>query len=147
MELGDRIRRQSRNAFTRGRATVVRASDRARQHRGESRLHLAHRSQAAVVATAAKIATGGRRRWVRAVDDELINLDGCDYVAVEKEHGETFAVIARMHGPAANWVLARYASREDATRAQDWLANYLGARRVNIGADAEATNGADRATD
>jgi hypothetical protein len=147
MEFGDRVRRQSRNVFTRGRARVARASERARQHPGESPLHLAHRSQAAVVATAAKIATGGRRRWVRAVDGELINLDGCDYVAVEKEHGETFAVIARMHGPAANWVLARYASQEDAKRAQDWLANYLGARRVDIGARAEATDAADPATD
>jgi hypothetical protein len=147
MEFGDRVKRQSRNAFTRGRATVARAGDRARQHRGEARLHLVHRSQAAVDATAAKIATGGRRRWVRAVDGELINLDGCDYVAVEKEHGETFAVIARMHGPAANWVLARYASREDATRAQDWLGNFLGARRVDVGARAEATDPADPATD
>ena len=147
MEFGDRVKRQSRNALSRGRAKIARASDRARQHPGESPLHLAHRSQAAVVATAAKIATGGRRRWVRAVDGELVNLDGCDYVAVEKEHGETFAVIARMHGPAANWVLARYAVREDATRAQDWLANYLGARRVDIVAGAEATDGADRATD
>jgi hypothetical protein len=146
MEFGDRIKRQSRNALTRGRATVARASDRGRQ-RGEPRLHLAHRSQAAVAATAAKIATGGRRRWVRAVDGELINLDGCDYVAVEKEHGETFAVIARMHGPAANWVLARYSSQEDATRAQDWLANFLGARRVDVGVGAEVPDGVDRATD
>ena len=143
MEFGDRIKRQSRNALTRGRATVARASDRARQHHGESRLHLAHRSQAAVVATAAKIAKGGRRRWVRAVDGELINLDGCDYVAVEKEHGETFAVIARMHGPAANWVLARYAGQEDAIRAQDRLANYLGARHVDVLAGAEASDRAD----
>ncbi len=147
MEFGDRVKRQSRNVLTRGRATVARASDRAQQQRGEPRLHLAHRRKAAVVATAAKIATGGRRRWVRAVDGELINLDGCDFVAVEKEHGETFAVIARMHGPAANWVLARYASREDAIRAQDWLANYLGARRVDVGASAEAPDGADRPTD
>ena len=114
MEFGDRVKRQSRNALSRGRT---------------------------------KIATGGRRRWVRAVDGELVNLDGCDYVAVEKEHGETFAVIARMHGPAANWVLARYADRDDATRAQDWLANYLGARRVDIGARAEATDAADPAKD
>jgi hypothetical protein len=89
----------------------------------------------------------GRRRWVRAVDGELINLDGCDYVAVEKEHGQTYAVIARMHGAAANWVLARYASREEATQAQDWLASHLQAQRVDLVTGSNPTDETDQTAD
>jgi hypothetical protein len=75
---------------------------------------------------------GGPGRWVRAVGGELVNLDGCDYVAVEQEHGESYVVVARMHGGAANWVLARYGNEGDARRAQDWLARHLGAWRLDL---------------
>ncbi len=82
-------------------------------------------------------------RWVRAVDGELINLDGCDYVAVEQERGESYAVVARMHGGAANWVLARYDNRGDARRAQDWLAGHLDAWRLDLVAAAEPEDDSD----
>ena len=130
MSFEDNIRRPLRNTLTRGRVTVTGAIGRARQQRRVPRPRRASRRVAAIPA-AAPIATGRRRRWVRAVDGELINLDGCDYVAVEKEHADTYAVIARMHGAAANWVLARYDSREEATQAQDWLASHLQAQRVD----------------
>lgn len=130
MRFEDNIRRPLRNTLTRGRVTVTSAIGRARQQRREPSLRPATR----------------RRRWVRAVDGELINLDGCDYVAVEKERGETYAVIARMHGAAANWVLVRYASREEATRAQDWLASHLGAQRVDLVAGSEPTSEAAQKT-
>lgn len=87
----------------------------------------------------------GAGRWVRAVDGELVNLDGCDYVAVEQEHEESYVVIARMHQGAANWVLARYGNRRDATRAQDWLAKHLDAWRLDlVGAAVERDGDSDR---
>jgi hypothetical protein len=79
----------------------------------------------------------------RAVDGELVNLDGCDYVAVEEERGDSYAVVARMHGRAANWVLARYGSRADARRAQDWLAQHLEAWRLDLVAAAEVADDRD----
>ena len=144
MRFEDNIRRPLRNTLTRGRVTVTSAISRARQHRREPNLHPATRHRVAAAPTAAPMAKVRRRRWVRAVDGELINLDGCDYVAVEKEHGQTYAVIARMHGAAANWVLARYASREEATQAQDWLASHLQAQRVGLVTGSKPTDEADQ---
>lgn len=92
----------------------------------------APRTRDAVVPTDAKGTASGVGRWVRAVEGELVNLDGCDYVAVEEEDGQSYAVVARMHGGAANWVLARYGSQADATRAQDWLAQHLKAWRLDL---------------
>jgi hypothetical protein len=66
------------------------------------------------------------------VDGELVNLDGCDYVAVEQQRDDSHVVVARMHGGAANWVLARYGTRGDATRALDWLAGHLEAWRLDL---------------
>ena len=148
MRFADNIRRPMRNTLTRGRVTVKGALSRARQHRRDRRLRPATtRRRVSAVPIAAPLAKVRRRRWVRAVDGELINLDGCDYVAVEKEHGETYVVIARMHGAAANWVLARYASREEATRAQDWLASHLQAQRIDLVTRSEPTDEANQKTE
>jgi hypothetical protein len=124
--------------LTRGRQTAARASGRARQRGRELGQHLTPRAPNVAQTTPAEIPVGGPGRWVRAVDGELVNLDGCDYVAVEQERGGSCVVVARMHGGAENWVLARYERRSDATRALDWLAGHLDARRLDLVAVAEA---------
>jgi hypothetical protein len=128
----DEMWQKLRAVLTRSRDPAAGAGSRARRRGRELRRRLVPRTRALAVAAGERITVGGAGRWVRAVGGELVNLDGCDYVAVEEERGESYAVIARMHGGAANWVLARYGSRGEATRAQDWLAGHLEAWRLDL---------------
>ena len=125
-------RRRLRAALRRSRETAAGAGRRARQEGRNLGQRIAPPTLDLAQTARAKITEGGVGRWVRAVDGELVNLDGCDYVAVEQEGGESYVVVARMHGGAANWVLARYGNRGDATRALDWLAGHLEAWRLDL---------------
>ena len=142
-----------RTLLTRDRGNPERAGDgsqrRARKARRLPALQVLDVARAGVAQTAhVEPAAGAPGRWVRAVDGELVNLDGCDYVAVEQEGEGSYIVIARMHGSARNWVLARYADRGDATRAQDWLAGHLQAwrlDRITTAAEPDRDGGAGQA--
>jgi hypothetical protein len=141
MGLRDEAWGRLRRVLTRGRGDPARVGD-GHVRRGR-RLEPPAGPQVLDVAQTATAKPGGPGRWVRAVDGELVNLDGCDYVAVEQEGTDSYVVIARMHGGARNWALARYTHRRDATQAQDWLAGHLQAWRLDLVAVAEPATGAD----
>jgi hypothetical protein len=149
MRPGSQTWQSMRATLNRGREAAARASSHARQRGRELGQRLTPRAQNVAQTTRAKITAGGPGRWVRAVDGELVNLDGCDYVAVERERGGSCVVVARMHGGAANWVLARYERHSDATRAMDWLAGHLEAWRLDLvaAADSEGDSGTGQATE
>ena len=62
-------------------------------------------------------------RWVHGVDGQLINLDRCTRIAVEKQSAQ-FAVVAFAPAPL-HYVLARLPTRELAEEALQRLAGIL----------------------